>query len=199
VGVWGRVDQRVDLGVSYEGAFTVDGTREVGRSSGRGGIDSTQTSTSSQKIDYPGTLRFGLVYHPRNRLRTTFAVDLERRFWESLDEPVVGAFGDSVDARDTWDFRIGLEHLFYNDLPVRFGFRYLENYADSESERSIYSAGIGYQVGGWGLDLTGLFIRQTSRQGFLFNAGALAPLVPGGTEKVEDTVVQAVFGVSRAF
>jgi hypothetical protein len=189
VGAWGRAGERIDLGVSFEGPFQVDGAF-ASRTQGTG---SAIDSTASRALDYPGTLRFGVAYHPRNELRTRFAVEFERRFWETLDETQLDVFGDSLAVRDTWDFRVGLEHLFYNGLPLRFGFRYLENYADPESGRTVFSVGVGYRVAGIALDATGLYSRQTSRQGFPFPAPA------PGTEKVEDTVLQLLFGASRAF
>jgi long-subunit fatty acid transport protein len=198
VGGYGRVNERVDVGVSFEGPFTLDGTRTTTHKGPTGASPDT-TTASEQKIDYPGTLRFGVTYHPRNIIRTTFSVEMERRFWETAQEHGAGVFGDSLDVRDTWELRVGLEHLLYNGLPVRFGFRYLENYADPESERSIFSAGVGYKFAGYAIDVTGLYHRQTSRQGFLFNPTYGTFQAPDTLEKVEDSVVQLVVGVSRTF
>jgi long-subunit fatty acid transport protein len=200
VGGFGRLGDRVQVGASFEGPVTLDGGHDVTLRSGAGAAPDSVTSTSAQRdIDYPGTLRVGATYHPRNALRTTFSIDMERRFWEQVDEPAVGVLGDTVRLRDTWDLRVGLEHVFYNGLPVRFGFRYLENYADAESERAIFSAGVGYRVGGFALDVTGLYHRQTSRQDFLFDPSYLTFQAPESRSKVEDSVVQLVVGVSRSF
>jgi hypothetical protein len=201
VGAWGRIGERVDLGASFEGPVALDGARTVTAQTGAvGQIDSTTSTGASAEVDYPAAVRLGGTYHPRNALRTTFTLEMERRFWEQLDTPVIGAVGDTVRVRDTWDLRMGLEHVFYNDLPVRFGFRYLENYADPESERAIFSAGIGYRVGGFELDVTGLYHRQTSRQDFLFDPsfGSMF-LVPGSQERVEDTILELMLGASRRF
>ena len=88
-------------------------------------------------------------------------------------------------------------------MPLRFGFRFVENYADAASDRSIYSVGIGYDVAGWQFDATGLYGRQTSRQEFLFSrmvtsAGDDFDAPPSDT-RVEDSVVSLVVGVSRGF
>lgn len=197
LGAYGSPNERIDLGVSYEGGFSLEGTHTtLATVTGSSPLE----SAGDRSVDYPGTLRFGATYHPRNRLRTTFAVEMERRFWEGLDSPVTSVFGDTLQVRDTWDLRVGLEHLFYQNLPVRFGFRYLENYADSESERAIYSAGVGYRAAGFAFDVTGLLHRQTSRQEFLFDPSYLSNYrAPDTTEKVEDTIVQVVVGVSRGF
>jgi len=42
---------------------------------------------------------------------------------------------------------VGLEHTFYNGMPLRFGFRYYDSYADKEANASVFSAGIGAPFG----------------------------------------------------
>lgn len=204
VGTSVRAHERVDVAVSYEGEFRLDGTRatELAVTSAS---SSTRSSTSGeQKVDYPGTLRFGVAYRPRNELRTVFAAEMARRFWESVeDSNTTNVLGQPAKLRDTWELAFGLEHVFYNGMPLRLGFRYLENYADGESERSIFSVGVGYAVAGTQLDVTGLYHRQTSRQGFLFDpsftSGGVVFPAPDSDSKVEDTVLQLVVGASRRF
>lgn len=198
VGGFGHAGPRVDLGASFEGPFTVDGTRTVVHKGATAGAPDTTTAANAE-VKYPGTLRFGGTYYPRNLLRTSFSIEMERRFWKQIDSRVAGVFGDSLNVRDTWELRVGLEHILYNGLPMRFGFRYLQNYADPESERSIFSAGIGYKIAGFALDVTGLYHRQTSRQDFLFDPSYLTFQAPDTLAKVEDSIVQLVLGVSRSF
>lgn len=200
-GAWGRIGNRVQLGASFEGPVSLDGNRTVELITGAGSQPDSVTSTGGDAaFDYPGVLRVGATYHPRNELRTTFSIEMERRFWETATEtPTVSVVGDTVVMRDTWELRLGLEHIFYNDLPVRFGFRYLQSYADAESERSIFSAGVGYRIGGFALDVAGLYHRQTSRQDFPFDPSYLTFQAPESLERVEDAILQLVLGVSRAF
>ncbi|MFQ5600696.1 MAG: OmpP1/FadL family transporter [Candidatus Krumholzibacteriia bacterium] len=217
VGAHARPLERVEVAVSFEGPFTVDGTHTYSLLDEESGRE--MTFSSEEEIEYPGTLRFGLAYHPRNVLGTTFTAELVRRFWEDLDDSFAAGLADTLldtlddsyletlaglTLRDTWDFRLGLEHVFYNGLPVRFGFRYLENYADEESERSIYSVGIGYRIESYRFDVTGLYHRQTTRQGFIFDPAVSVPgggtfPSPNSDAKVEDSILQIVFGVSRGF
>jgi hypothetical protein len=203
LGAHARPHERLDVGVAFEVPFTVSGDHRTGStSSGTPGAGTVETSTDAE-IQYPGALTFGVTYLPRNVLTTTFSVEFVRRFWEGLEDTFLDATGDQLGLRDTWDFRVGLEHVFYNELPLRFGFRYLENYADVESERSIYSVGLGYRIGELRLDVTGLYHRQTSRQEFLFDPtlvvdGTTFPS-PNSDTKVEDSILQLVFGLSRSF
>lgn len=204
IGAQGTVNDHLDLAISWEGEFTVSGTATATT------FDTTTDTTtvaSDESIRYPGTLDFGLTYRPRSVLRTTFTVEAVRRFWENLRDSVadkaVAAGGTPLNLRDTWDLRLGLEHIFYNQMPLRLGFRFVENYADPASDRSIFSAGIGYNFSGWQLDLTGLYGRQTSRQPFLFGRDVISDgdlfEAPANDTRVEDSVVSLVVGVSRGF
>ncbi len=204
VGGYGDVNEHIGLGVSYEGAFTVSGNHKVALVD-NGDMPQDVEFSRDDEIKYPGTLHFGLSYRPANTLATVFTVGAVHRFWENLEDDFrTEVLADTFALRDTWDFRLGVEHVFYNGLPVRFGFRYLQSYEDPESERAIYSAGIGYNYEGFRFDVTGLYHRQTSRQPFLFDpsfvdsSGNNYP-APDGDTKVEDTIVELIFGVSRGF
>lgn len=201
VGGQGSVNEHVDLAASYEGSFSVNGPhtlRETDTSLSQPVVRDLRTE---ETIDYPGTLRFGATYRPQNQLATTFSVEGVRRFWSDLNDSFrTTVLGDTYTLRDTWDLRVGLEHVFYNGMPLRFGFRYLENYADPEAKRSIFSAGLGYLFAGTHFDVTALYHRQTSRQEFLFDPSRLPDFpAPNSDVKVEDSILQLVFGISRTF
>ena len=200
VGGHGSVNEHLDLGAAYEAPFQVSGTHRLQQR------DTAQTdpivaeSSSEETIEYPGTLRFGASYRPQNPLRTTFALEAVYRFWEDLDDSFrTSVLMDTFLLRDTWDLRVGLEHVFYNGLPLRLGFRYLENYADPEAARSIYSAGLGYLFAKTRFDVTVLYYRQTSRQPFLFDPSSPGFPAPNSDVKVQDSVLQLVFGLKQAF
>jgi hypothetical protein len=204
VGGHGAPTEHIDLAVSWEGEFLVRGTTTITTFD----VSDTTTVASEEWVRYPGTLTFGVTYRPRSILRTTFSAEAVRRFWENLDDSVVdkavSAGATRPHLRDTWDLRLGLEHIFYNQMPLRFGFRFVENYADPASDRSIFSAGIGYTFADWQVDVTGQYGRQTSRQQFLFDRSVLGtdggPFVPPDSDtRVDDSVVSLIVGVSRGF
>jgi hypothetical protein len=204
-----RVNDRLDLGIDYEHRFSVKGTLATDTTSVRSsGTSVTHASVPDVELEYPGTLRLGVAYRPRNELRTVFTVEAVRRFWSAVAtnyRRALVSLPATPDFRDTWDVRMGVEHIFYNGTPLRAGFRYLENYSDRESSRSIFSAGFGVPVAGFMMDVTGQFQRQTSRQplGILFDptttvGGDTFP-APAYDAKVDDSVVRMVVGISRGF
>jgi hypothetical protein len=210
VGVLLNIRERFDVGMAYEHSSTFAGDRGTETTTVRASGTTTELSTvPDDELEYPAVFRWGLTYHPRNTLRTRFSFEGVRAQWSQVattyrHEQVLGqSAGRGL--RDTWDVRLGLEHVFYNGMPLRLGFRYLENYAERESSRSIFSAGVGFPVAGFLLDVTGQYNRQTSRQPLdtLFDPtttvdGDSFP-APEYDAKVEDSVVRLVFGFSRAF
>jgi hypothetical protein len=198
VGAHLRAYDRLELGVSVEGPFTVSGAHRVFVDEGQGFVDSTSSDLGGDfEVKYPATVAFGFAYHPRNTLRTVFTAEARRRFWEKLDDEWRNAQDEAASLRNIWDFRMGVEHLFYNGMPARFGFRFVQNYDDRESDRTIFSAGTGYTFDMLRVDLTGQYTRQTSRQGFIFGNGASGVPNPPVRPKVEDSGLRFTLGVSR--
>ena len=94
--------------------------------------------------------------------------------------------------------------MFYNKVPARFGFRYLQNYADSESARSIFSAGLGWEAAGFSLDLALQYHRQTTRQDYIFDRTLVwddgtVDQAPEGLSKVEDSMLTLMLGLAKRF
>jgi long-subunit fatty acid transport protein len=206
-GVEVQAGSRLAFGASLETPVTLDGDH-TGSSDVVGTI---LPENGDYEVQYPLTWALGATFHPRNELRTTFSAEARFRNWDGLEDGYADALVDAVllddpDAivqtlplRDTWDIRVGVEHVFYNGMPIRFGLRYLENATDRDSERTIFSAGTGWQAGEVTIDFTFQYHRQTSRQEFVFDEGAAGISNPTLTPKVEDSVLRGILGVRRSF
>ena len=203
-----QASERLGLGLSFEGPFTVDGAHLRSISLDDGAV--VDTLAGDFAIDYPGALSFGFSFHPRNQLRTTFSIQATRRYWEKLEDSYfdaeaaiiedAGLDAPTLELRDTWDLRMGLEHIFYNGMPMRLGLRYVENYFDKESYRTVFSVGTGYEVGGgYQIGVTGQYHRQTSLQDYVFESKVPGYTAPAQDVKVEDSLIRLVVGVSRVF
>ena len=137
---------RLDIAAVYRAPFTLSGdydTRPVG---------SESSSTGSFEYDYPGALVFGLEYHPRNLLLTTLSCDVEFTQWsEFKDDTLVG----DPELDDTFTYRLGVEHGFFDDSLLRFGFLYQPSYVDERSSTAAFSVGLGLDVEGVRVDIGG--------------------------------------------
>ncbi len=130
-------DDRLTFGFSWETPLTVDGDTDTTITPYSG---AREVYSGTAEVEYPSRYSFGMAYYPRNELRTVFTVDMVISNWSDLTD---NRFAEDPVLEDTYDVRIGLQHTFYNGVPMRFGFRHVDSYADVETGRSSFSAGIG--------------------------------------------------------
>ncbi len=141
-GVRARCGDRVDLGAAVESGIRATGDwREQYFSA-----TETGDTTRNSFLDYPWCVRAGLAFRPRNELPTVFTVEVEYRPWSDLRD---GTLGDDATPilHDAADVRLGVEHTFYNGMPLRFGFRHLSSYADRDAAVTAFTAGTAASVG----------------------------------------------------
>jgi hypothetical protein len=171
-GASSEIGSRIRTGVTCELPVTIDAERKTVFH----GSD-TPSAVSKGEIIYPMSIGVGLQYSPRNVLRTTVAFDVIREFWSDFEdsEGVGGEFpffdsGDSLHTsfEDITVYHIGLEHVFYNDIPVWFGFSHYPDRGDSRILSSVLSAGTGFYISGAFVKLGGEFGWRTYRQDDLF-------------------------------
>jgi long-subunit fatty acid transport protein len=194
IGAAAHIDERVTLAASYELPVTldVDWRRETLASG------TTNVTDESGETRYPGRLALGLALTPRNSPRTLFAIDAARTFWDDdledsvlEDNPVIVLPG----VRNTWEFRAGVEHTFYNDLPARFGFVYRELYALDEADEAGVAFGVGYKMESWDVGFGMDVMKRNSRQ------AAITPRTGDDprTDRVTDSLLRGVVDVRYRF
>lgn len=142
-GVQGRLGQRISLGVAYETRLEVDGDHlESILTAGEAEPDEF---ASRQRLRYPGYWRAGLALLPRSDPRTVFTADVVYADWTRLEDSRVEA-AELAYLQEVVDVRIGIEHTFYNQARLRFGFRRYDSYGDSDGGNSVFSAGAGWPL-----------------------------------------------------
>jgi hypothetical protein len=189
LGFAGRISERLDVGASVETSPTLD----VDYTTWENGVLTTPDSAGTD-LDLPVRIQAGIAYRPRNTFRTTFAADLVYMPWtatqdELRPEPV----------NDTWEARFGLEHVFYNNLPARLGFRYGESYAMDEADRSVFTFGVGYVLTHMKIDLGGEVEKRNTRQAPIRPRADQGPYVGLKNDRVEDTLVRLFLGLEYGF
>lgn len=190
IGVAAELDERVTLAASYElpVSFDMDWRRET----------LSDTTIGSNDVDYPGRLALGMSLKPRNSPRTIFSFDAARTFWDDdLDDPVLEANPVITlpHIRNTWEFRAGVEHIFYNDLPARFGFIYRELYAQDDADEAGVAFGIGYKVESWDVGFGMDVMKRNSRQAAITPRSGDDPR----TDRVTDSLLRGVVDVRYRF
>jgi hypothetical protein len=105
-------------------------------------------SMDKHKITYPNMYRVGVTFLPRTDPRTVFTVEAEYKPWGELEDSDYAGDGNVQNLNDVTEVKIGLEHTFYNGIPLRFGFRHVDTYADRDADVSVFSSGVGAPIGG---------------------------------------------------
>lgn len=142
LGILVEVLPRVDAAAVYRSSYTLAGDYAA-----RPAVGDTLSGRFDYK--YPDAVAVGFEYHPRNEIMTTVSFDIEYTRWSDFEDSLT----EEVELDDTLEYRLGVEHQFYDDSYARFGFRHQPSYADSRIARSAFCFGLGLDVLGTRLDL----------------------------------------------
>ncbi len=135
---------RVDVAVVYRSSFEL-----AADYSGENTED--EAVEGNLKYSYPSAIAVGFEYHPRNEIMTTVSLDIEYTQWSEFEDSLV----DDLDLDDTIEYRVGVQHQFFNTTQARFGFLYQPSYTDEETTRAAFCIGLGLDIVGLRLDVGG--------------------------------------------
>lgn len=136
---------RVDVALVYRSSAELSGDYSIRAA------DADSTTRGTFDYTYPDAVGLGLQYHPRNELLTTVNLDIEYTRWSEFED----SFIDDPELDDTIEYRLGVEHVFYNETSARFGFMYAPSYFDESTTMSAFSAGVGLDIMGMRVDVGG--------------------------------------------
>ncbi len=192
-GLQGRISNRLTLGLAYETAMTAEGDYET--STFDYGDEEPTTFKKLESIKYPAYWRGGLAFFPRSDPRTVFTADVVYSDWTKL---VDTRWGDEKPfLQDVVDVRIGVEHTFYSQMSLRFGFRRYDSYADDEGGNSVFSVGGGFPVLAGELSLSLEINKLQSYEPHIF--GYPEGYVADDEARVDDRRTRVGIGWSREF
>lgn len=138
------LSERIEIGLAWESALEVSGDREQTMNDASGSVVVSDEHT----ITYPNMFRVAMTFMPRTDPRTVFTIEVEYKPWSELEDSDFSDPGNVQNLTDVTDVKIGLEHTFYNGIPLRFGFRHMDTYADRDADVSVFSSGVGAPLGG---------------------------------------------------
>jgi len=155
------------------------------------------SKAQSGKFDltYPSSYAFGFTYRPRNELLTVIEGNARYMRWSEADNTALQSFNTD----DTIEFNIGVEHVFYNGQPVRFGFLYRQSPLDNETSEAAVTAGSGFMVGSLEVSFSGKVGWRDYRYFDLFDDSIFCAESREFTDRVEETWVSGLITVSRRF
>ena len=124
-----------------------------------------------EKVTYrqPGELRFGLCLKPVNIIPTQLFFEIVYQNWKDVTtkyqfrsdanpNDIPNNFSDvPIPYRNVTKIHLGIEHIFFSGMPLRFGFYHDPNPINAEMNRNWFTAGTAYQFGNFNLEISGAF------------------------------------------
>ncbi len=177
----------VKVGFNYRSRFTLDlKDGDVDLSNIAGAIQpafggSTFHTNGSTTLHMPATAAFGVAWTID---RLTLEADADWTFWsayKSLDislpvvmagpTPVLGPSFNRKDWKDTVGVNVGAEYRVTDPLALRLGFRYDPSPVPADTmgpelpdaDRLYYTAGAGYKIGNWTIDIAYMYTDKKDR------------------------------------
>jgi long-chain fatty acid transport protein len=160
VGLLWKAGDHFKAGVTYRTEMRVD--HDGNRTIVAGGMPTT--SNARAVVRYPASLGLGIAFILSENL--TLALDADWTAWSSMDQVTTrtDAWPDSttpLNARDTWDIRIGAEYRLPAGWAVRAGYACAQGAfpsttiipAQPDENGQEIGLGIGRTTGAWRVDL----------------------------------------------
>ncbi len=148
-------------------------------------------SETDYDLDMPMTLRLGSIYIPGNSLKSRFIGGF---FWSS--DGSLEFEGDNLGLKNSWGVNAGVENTLPGGPVARFGFGYRRSPQASALDRMSFTAGLGFCVGEWNLDVGASFSPDRWRQ---TEITGLPSFVPGDSLTIEETDTRVMISISRVF
>ncbi len=159
----------------------------------------------------PAVYSFGAEYRPKNELFSRVTAELNFTNWKSYKQKFsrrVPVMGDTVNAyspkfENVWDVRVGIEHMFFGYVPLRFGFAHLGSPMGDAYGQTMFDVGTGYEYGALKFDAAIEIANRDYKYRILFPqryvAGSATNRERTYLDKVEESMVSFQFTMSYRF
>ena len=153
-----EVGERLELGFEATTSCEMTGDFEVLS-------DSTVLEYADAKTTYPASFGIGVRFKPRNELRGHLEVGMNYIGWSNYESDFYG----DLDLDNVYSWHAGVEHVFYNGMPLRFGLIYTNSPEDEDIKEAAFTFGTGLEAYGWTVDFSGRIGWQKYRYPDLFD------------------------------
>jgi len=141
-----QLNERLTLGAVVNSPYTIKSAYHFKSTFG----DSADNKGTNE-MDYPLSIAAGLEYKFQNVLAARINVDFEYEFWSRFKDSNI----DGLNYYDTFSIRTGIEHNFFDKIPLRAGFYYSKLPQSKDFSRTVITAGSGIQVGELDINFAG--------------------------------------------
>ncbi|HGY54298.1 MAG TPA: hypothetical protein ENK44_01225 [Caldithrix abyssi] len=139
-------------------------------------------------LSYPMRLGLGLDYRFTNILSGRLSFDFVYDFWSQFKDDL----RPGLEFNDTYSLRTGVEHLFFDEIPLRFGFRYNSMRESRNFSESLITFGTSFRFLGVTVDLSAGISSQVYYQYDLFD-DSIYGLFSRGSE-LDKVTLSTIYG-----
>lgn len=182
--------RRVAVGASLKTKCDLDGNLDLTSI-----VPQDTVIRSDITLECPPVYSFGLSFRPRNELPTVIEGNVVFVGWSEVED----AANPGVSLDDVYEWHIGVEHVFYNSRPLRFGFLLRPSPSDKETSESAVTAGTGLRFGGLDIDIAAKVGWREYRAADLFSDDIFGAEARQSTDLVKETVIGGSVSVSKRF
>lgn len=191
-----EVTERVMVAGTFTSGCELDGDFQWNSEDGLlGFLPGAAGRGGEHKVEYPAAYSLGFTFRPRNELLTVVEGNMKFTQWSDFRS---GVFENLV-LDDTFEWHIGVEHVFYSGRPLRFGFLYRPSPIDDETSEAAVTAGSAIMVSGFEIGFSGKVGWREYRHPDLFDDAIFGAKTREVTDKVEETSVSGIISISRRF
>lgn len=187
VGAFYQANEFLALG----GKISLPYTIEIENNYNYNSTDTTITADKfSREIDYPLSLGCGINYKFTNVLLARLNVDFEYTFWSETKDNLQ----PNLNWDDTYRIMVGVEHIFFDQVPFRVGFSYEPLREAKEFTKTVLTAGTGMVLENFTVELAGGVSSFNFNQNDMFDNGIYG-LVSRGENAIDRVETDEFFGV----
>ncbi len=180
-------DRRVFVSAAFEYPMSLSISPETDGDS----VSWNVLSETDYDLDMPMKIRLGSIYIPGNSLRSRFTGEF---YWSS--DGSLEFEDQNLGLKNSWGLNAGVENSLPGGPTARFGFGYSRSPIASALDRMSFTAGLGFNIGEWNLDLGASFSPDRWRQ---TEIAGLPSFTSGDSLIVEETDTRVMFSISRVF
>jgi hypothetical protein len=151
----------------------------------------TMNFSGGYYYESPLRIGFGVDYRARNINWARINFDVEYAAWSGVENKwsfgSEGEISGNPDWRDTWTFKVGIEHLFHEAFPFRVGFNYRQIPQQKKINDFLITLGTGYVSGPFVFEISGGAGSKNYRQEDIFPNS-----LNGAPDRVGDAAVDQV-------
>lgn len=198
LGVAVEATSRLRASMTWRTSTRLDGTfLRTGAADAFSYLGALETEDPSGDFDlrYPHELGWGATWRPRAKSLTVVRADATWTEWSQFQSDLAS----DADFRDLWDVRFGVEHVFYNRLPMRFGFLYTPSPKDEGVASTGFTFGGGLPAGPLSVDFAFELRNRNYRFDDLFPDSQFGGIDRRVSDRVEESSLSGFVSLGYRF